>query len=91
MVSSFIDGSFIYGSGEVWANAIRNFSNGLLLSDGANRFPAVNNIGIPLRMYKSPSTDGLTEPKKLWSECLSIELFVHANELISRNLINSCL
>lgn len=68
--SSWIDGSFIYGVSEVWANTLRLFSGGLLATQvSAPDFPANNTIRLPLDNYPSPITQTVTKPEDLWSKC----------------------
>ena len=68
MMTSFIDGSFIYGSGEVWANALRRFTGGHLKTRGGDGlFPAYNKIGLPLKRYPSPVSHKSAKLEDLWS------------------------
>ncbi|CAH1775162.1 unnamed protein product [Owenia fusiformis] len=66
-VTSWIDGSSIYGTGNVWANCLRSFKNGTLLVQTNNFYPANNDIGLPLVGYNMGSmTNEAKNPEKMW-------------------------
>lgn len=48
MVTSWIDGSFIYSTSETWLNAMRSFQNGSFKTDETGLFPPRNKDRIPL-------------------------------------------
>ena len=71
MATSWIDGSFIYGPGEVWSNCLREFRDGRLKPNRNNPlFPASNDIGLPLQNFPDPITNKLLNTKTLWSKSL---------------------
>ena len=67
-VSSWIDGSSIYGQSQVWANCLRAFGGGQLrTSDVTHKFPALNKLGLPFHNYP----DGRQKTRSLeemWSK-----------------------
>ncbi|KAI0236496.1 Dual oxidase [Lamellibrachia satsuma] len=66
-VSSWIDGSFVYGRGEVWCNCLRKFTGGLLLTtDHLGYYPGYNHHRLPLDNLPDPITHEKMEPEKQW-------------------------
>jgi len=65
--TSWIDGNFIYGRGEVWASALRAYVGGQLatLNSTAN-FPAMNRARIPLENYPNPTTNSIPKLEDHW-------------------------
>lgn len=48
MVTSWIDGSFIYSTSETWVNTMRSFKNGTFKTDPSGLFPPRNKERAPL-------------------------------------------
>lgn len=48
MVTSWIDGSFIYSTSETWVNTMRSFKNGTFKTDSSGLFPPRNKERAPL-------------------------------------------
>lgn len=48
MVTSWIDGSFVYSTSETWLNLMREFSGGRLKTDDTGLFPPRNLDRVPL-------------------------------------------
>ncbi|XP_013389008.1 dual oxidase-like isoform X1 [Lingula anatina] len=68
-VTSWIDGSFLYGTQEVWANCLRAMHDGRLKSVNGSReeeFPAMNHIRLPLDNFPSPHKHKLSDPETKW-------------------------
>ena len=74
--TSWIDGNFIYGRGEVWSSALRAYVGGKLATQNSTvNFPALNSARIPLDNYPSPTTNQLPRLENYWSESLFIQPF----------------
>ena len=70
-VTSWLDANFVYGVGNVWANSLRAFTGGMLLSHNATPgYPALNKIGLPLVSYTTTKDNKPIDQKKLWSKLL---------------------
>lgn len=72
--TSWIDGNFIYGRGEVWANAMRAFVGGRLSM--SRDMPAYNTIRLPLDNYPNAQTQSITRPEDLWSRKLGLYMLL---------------
>ncbi|XP_064597557.1 LOW QUALITY PROTEIN: dual oxidase-like [Liolophura sinensis] len=65
--TSYIDGSFIYGYSEVWANALRDHETGKLAkSDTFGRFPQLNTMRLPFDSVPN-ATGAYVDPESLWT------------------------
>lgn len=66
MVTSWIDGSFIYSTSETWLNTLRSFQNGTLRTDETGNFPPRNKDRVP--MINSPPAHHLkiTAPERMF-------------------------
>lgn len=64
-VTSWIDGSFIYGPVSGWTDALRKFKGGLLKLTDRN-LPSYNTKGLPLDNFPPPRTHKLQPPKQFW-------------------------
>lgn len=69
-VSSWIDGSFIYSTSEPWANAMRSFSNGTLLTDATGTMPVRNSMRVPLFNNPVPHVMKMLSPERLFRKCV---------------------
>ena len=68
-VTSWIDGNFIYGRGEVWASALRAYVGGQLATTNSTvNFPALNTARIPLDNYPSPTTNSPFRLEDHWGQ-----------------------
>jgi len=67
--SSWIDGNFIYGRGDVWASALRAYVGGRLATvNSTANFPALNTARLPLDNYPNPTSNALPRLEQQWSE-----------------------
>ncbi|RWS29848.1 dual oxidase-like protein, partial [Leptotrombidium deliense] len=48
LVTSWIDGSFVYSTSETWLNTMRTFRNGTFISEHNGKFPPKNRDRVPL-------------------------------------------
>ncbi|CAI5438989.1 unnamed protein product [Caenorhabditis angaria] len=64
-VTSWLDGSFIYGTSEPWVASLRSFKNGRLL-EGVPGYPPLNNPHIPLNNPAPPQIHRLMSPDRLF-------------------------
>ncbi|XP_053575324.1 dual oxidase 2-like [Bombina bombina] len=55
-VTTWIDGSSIYGSSHSWSDALRHFSGGKLASGSDDLFPKYANKSLPMWQLPNPST-----------------------------------
>jgi len=68
--SSWVDGSFVYGRGEVWSNCLREFTGGrLLTTDHLGYYPGYNHLGLPLDNLPDPVSHEKMQPEKQWGMC----------------------
>jgi len=83
--TSWLDGNFIYGRGDVWASALRSFVGGQLatLNSTAN-FPALNQARVPLDNYPSPTTNALPQLEDYWGISVYTQGEVTSQNLWSR-------
>jgi len=66
-VTSWIDGNFIYGRGDVWASALRSYVGGKLATlNSTQNFPIMNEARIPLDNYPSPANNELPKLENHW-------------------------
>lgn len=65
-VTSWIDGSAIYGHYEIWSNCLREFKSGKLCK-GSNGQPCLNKNGLPIRNRQSYRTKIKPELSSLWA------------------------
>ena len=73
--SSWIDGSFVYGSCEVWSNCLREFNGGsLLTSDHSGSYPGHNHLRLPLDNLPDPVEREQMDPEEQWGECLCLTI-----------------
>lgn len=65
--TSWIDGSFIYGTTEPWVSSLRSFKQGRL-AEGVPGYPPLNNPHIPLNNPAPPQVHRLMSPDRLFSK-----------------------
>uniref|UniRef100_A0A8R1HUD4 Uncharacterized protein n=1 Tax=Caenorhabditis japonica TaxID=281687 RepID=A0A8R1HUD4_CAEJA len=65
--TSWIDGSFIYGTTEPWVASLRSYKQGRL-AEGVPGYPPLNNPHIPLNNPAPPQVHRLMSPDRLFSE-----------------------
>ncbi|CAI2308307.1 unnamed protein product [Caenorhabditis sp. 36 PRJEB53466] len=63
--TSWIDGSFIYGTTEPWVSSLRSFKQGRL-AEGVPGYPPLNNPHIPLNNPAPPQVHRLMSPDRLF-------------------------
>ncbi|CAB3410873.1 unnamed protein product [Caenorhabditis bovis] len=63
--TSWLDGSFLYGTTEPWVNSLRAFKNGRLM-EGIPGYPPLNNHHIPLNNPAPPQVHRLMSPDRLF-------------------------
>ncbi|CCD71702.1 NAD(P)H oxidase (H2O2-forming) [Caenorhabditis elegans] len=63
--TSWIDGSFIYGTTQPWVSALRSFKQGRL-AEGVPGYPPLNNPHIPLNNPAPPQVHRLMSPDRLF-------------------------
>lgn len=69
-VSSFIDGSFIYGLSQSWVDNLRNFTDGRLKEE--QKWPQENNPNVPLNNPNPPERHpNLLPPHRLYCKWLA--------------------
>ncbi|XP_023209588.1 dual oxidase-like isoform X1 [Centruroides sculpturatus] len=66
LMTSWIDGSFVYSSSEAWLNSMRSFKNGTLRTDHTGRYPPKNRERVPL--FNSPPSRylGMLTPERMY-------------------------
>ncbi|EGT51247.1 hypothetical protein CAEBREN_24129 [Caenorhabditis brenneri] len=63
--TSWIDGSFIYGTTQPWVSSLRSFKQGRL-AEGVPGYPPLNNPHIPLNNPAPPQVHRLMSPDRLF-------------------------
>ena len=82
-MSSWIDGSSIYGQSQVWANCLRAFKGGRLRTGGDSaKFPALNKLGLPFHNYPDAS-----HVKRNLDELWSM-IYTHNNNMYFESFYN---
>ena len=72
-ISSFIDGTLVYGPNKAWADALRLFKDGLLAAandtdPNEKHFPAYNDIRLPMANPPPPRDHYLKPIKRFFSK-----------------------
>lgn len=65
-MTSWIDGSFIYSTSEVWVNTMRAAANGSFRTDAAGRMPVLNTMRVPLFNNPVPNVMQTYSPERLF-------------------------
>ncbi|KAK6618258.1 hypothetical protein RUM44_002709 [Polyplax serrata] len=65
-ITSWIDGSFIYSTSEAWANSMRAFKNGMLMTDTSGKLPVRNTMRVPLFNSPAPHVLRMMNPERLF-------------------------
>ncbi|XP_067143803.1 dual oxidase-like isoform X2 [Centruroides vittatus] len=66
LVTSWIDGSFVYSTSEAWVDHMRSFRNGTLRTDSSSLFPARNKDRVPLINYPTSRYLGMLNPERMF-------------------------
>ena len=74
-ITPWLDGGLMYGVTKAWADALRTLSDGKLVEDdsddfpaSASSFPALNTIGLPLANPPPPANHTLFTVNRFWSK-----------------------
>ena len=75
-ITPWLDGGLMYGVTKAWADTLRRFKGGELLSHDnslplSEQFPAVNTISLPLVNPPPPANHSLFEVNHFWSKSTS--------------------
>ncbi|KXS19340.1 heme peroxidase [Gonapodya prolifera JEL478] len=64
-ITPWIDGGLVYGTARAWSDGLRTFKDGLLATDASGRFPAYNDIGLPMFNPAPPRDHKLKSPFRI--------------------------
>ncbi|XP_077997407.1 dual oxidase 1-like [Glandiceps talaboti] len=65
-ITPWIDGGLVYGISKAWTDALRTFEDGKLKSSEDGRFPALNNIGLPMANPPPPRDHYLKNAERFY-------------------------
>lgn len=71
MVTSWIDGSFIYSTSETWLNTMRSFENGTFRTDSTGLFPPRNRDRAPLINSPPAHYNKMISPERMFRKYLT--------------------
>ncbi|XP_076328078.1 dual oxidase-like [Tachypleus tridentatus] len=66
MVTSWIDGSFVYSTSIAWVNSMRSFKNGTFRQSKDGNYPPKNTERAPLLDFPPPTYFGTQNPERLF-------------------------